>query len=568
MQWFKMRRMGVAIAVATPLAQTVPAGASGDSMAEGVSGWTVHDIFTVGETLSGTTGAINPTTAGDYAAAGKLDGLGAYELDEYTVRVFANHELNHFQGHGFEVSDGDGGTFSMFGARISYFDIDKETQTIVDGGIAINAIYDANGNIATDLSFQPNLFAGFNRFCSASLFEAHEFGGERGFEDRIYFAGEEYGRQNSPGGGAWALDPETGNMWHLPDLGRGAWENVAVLDTGRENEVAVMLADDSAPFDFGGVAGDEAAPLFLYVGEKDPGGDFPAQNGLRGGALFVWVANNGATSPTDFNGSGKLKGRWVQIDNSPTGPPSLDGSTGFDLFGYPTQGTLWLRARAVGAFGFSRPEDIATNPENGTEVALASTGVADYEGGVDSFGTIYSLKTHFRNMEATLKIVYDGDADPTRALRSPDNLDWAADGRLYIQEDKAANQTLGGEPLFGPGAANPNEAGIVHMKKNGNSIERIANIDRSVVLDPSTAGTPVDLLAGFAGAWESSGILDVSRLFGEEEGTLFVFDVQAHGISVQDLVNADSRIVDGDLVEGGQLLFLEAPVLEATNDDD
>ncbi len=570
----KLRLMVTVVAVLTLVAQTVPAGAAGHSMAVGVGGWTVDPIFTVGETITGTSGALNPTTAGDYAPAGVLDGLGAYELDDETVRVFANHELLHFRGYGYEVSDGAGGTFTMRGARISYFDIDKDTRTIVDSGIAINTIYDANGAIATDLSFQNEPYApffgdpsdsaplaGFSRFCSGSLFEAAEWGGgKRGLENRIYFAGEEDGGGfNSVGGGEWALDPETGNIWHLPDLGRGGWENVAVLDTGRKNTVAVVLADDTSPFDFDGDETDEAAPMYLYIGEKDPGGDFPAQNGLRGGDLFVWVADDGTTSPAGFNGSGKLKGRWVEIDNSPTGTPSLDGTSGFDRFGYPTQGTLWLRAQALGAFGFSRPEDVATNPKDGREFVLASTGVDTYVGGADTFGTVYTMKTNFNTMAAALEIVYDGDADPTRALRSPDNLDWADDGRLYIQEDEAEEDTLGGEPLFGPGAVNPNEAGIVRMKKNGNSIERIANIDRSVVLDPSTAGTPVDQDAGDAGEWESSGILDVSTLFDEKKGTLFLFDVEAHGIEDQDDFNADSRITDGDLVEGGQLSFLSAP---------
>ena len=97
------------------------------------------------------------------------------------------------------------------------------------------------------------------------------------------------------------------------------------------------------------------------------------------------------------------------------------------------------------------------------------------------------------------------------------------------------------------------------MTKNGEKLEQIAEIDRSVVLDPTTAGTPVDQDAGAAGEWESSGIVDVSALFGEAPGTLFLFDVQAHGIADQDDFNADSRITDGDLVEGGQLSFLIAP---------
>ncbi|MGI9606033.1 MAG: endonuclease/exonuclease/phosphatase family protein [Acidimicrobiales bacterium] len=523
------------------------------SMMVGLGDWEVEPIFTVGETING------------YTPAGVLDGMGAFELDDDTVRVLVNHELLHFRGYPFSVSNG----FSMTGARISYFDIDKDSKQIVDAGLAINTVYDANGLMATDLSFQPNNLAGFSRFCSGSLFEPHEFGNGKGLEDRIYMAGEEDGGFfSSVGGAEWALDPETGDIWHLPDLGRGAWENVTFIDTGSRDTVGVLLADDTSPFDFDGDGVVEAAPLFLYVGEKDPNGDFPARNGLRGGDLFVWVADDGSTTPSDFNTSGHLRGTWVEVDNS-TGPASNDGSTGYDNFGNPTQGNLWLQAKELGAFGFSRPEDIATNPDNGREAVFASTGVDNYDGGSDSFGTIYKVKTNFRKMSAKLTIVYDGDADPTRALRSPDNLDWADDGRLYIQEDEAEETTIFGEPLFGPGAANPNEAGIVSMKPNGKKIERIANIDRSVVLDPTTAGTPVDQDAGNAGEWESSGILDVSDLFDEDDGTLFLFDVEAHGIEDQDDFNADSRITDGDLVEGGQLSFLfDSDEVDFPDDDD
>lgn len=40
-------------------------------------------------------------------------------------------------------------------------------------------------------------------------------------------------------------------------------------------------------------------------------------------------------------------------------------------------------------------------------------------------------------------------------------------------------------------------------------------------------------------------------------GSLFLFNIQAHGIEDQEDVNLSSRINDDDLVEGGQLLFLE-----------
>ena len=39
--------------------------------------------------------------------------------------------------------------------------------------------------------------------------------------------------------------------------------------------------------------------------------------------------------------------------------------------------------------------------------------------------------------KAELSILYDGDGDPDAALRSPDNIDWADNGYIYAQEDRA-----------------------------------------------------------------------------------------------------------------------------------
>ena len=38
-----------------------------------------------------------------------------------------------------------GGSFSLTGARVSYFDIDKATRRVVGSGPAYDAIYDATG---------------------------------------------------------------------------------------------------------------------------------------------------------------------------------------------------------------------------------------------------------------------------------------------------------------------------------------------------------------------------------------------------------------------------------------
>jgi hypothetical protein len=536
-----------ALALGVAVAQALPAGAAtGDpSMFEGENGFAATPIHTVGDSY------------GDYTPVGVNDGLGAFELDGSTVRVLVNHELGQGDGNQYEVGDGQGGSFALTGARVSYFDVDKTSREIVGAGPAYDAIFDANGQRATDASFLQNGFTGLSRLCSASLFEPHQFGGGRGFEDRVFLTGEEDGGSFNPIGGAeWALDPETGSLWALPDLGRGAWENATVLDTGSTETVAVVLSDDTSPFDVDGDGDNEAAPLYLYVGTKDAGGDFAARNGLRGGTLHVWVPRPDRTTPAEFTANGTLVGDWVALDTS-QGTPSEDGSSGYDSYGYPTQRNLWTQAEELGAFGFSRPEDVATNPAQGNELVLASTGRSSYVGGADTVGTVYTVVTEFgkNKVKGKVTIIYDGDADPQQQLRSPDNVDWADDGHIYVQEDSAA------DGIFGAGAANPNEASIVRMDSTGHGLTRVGHIDRDVLLDnsvadPTSAG---DQDAGEVGAWETSGIVDVSTLFGESAGSLFLFDVQAHGIDDQADFNADSRLVDDDLKEGGQILFLTAP---------
>ena len=544
MKWLTLSSAALAAGV---LAQT----AAAQSMASGTNGYTVSDpIFTVGETI------------GAYTPPGILDGMGATELDASTVRLFVNHELLNFRGYAYDLSDGNGGTYSLTGARVSYFDVDKATRQVIGSGLAYDRVYDNNGNLATDNTFLQEGFAGFSRFCSANLFEAGTFN----LEDTIFLTNEEDGGAfNGVGGNYWALDVENNELWAVPALGRGAWESATFVDLGIQNLVAVICADDQSPFDADGDGEDEAAPLYAYIGVKKPNGNFLERNGLDVGFNFVLVPDTGETSPLEFNNSGFLNFTWQPINNYPE--PALaseDGSSGYDEYGYPTQRNLWTQAEALGAFGFSRPEDIDTNPANPRQVILASTGVDTYAvdpvtgNGADTFGTTYLVDVDISG-NGLLVINYDGDGDPRRALRSVDNLAWSTDGFIYCQEDRAETDTLSGdEVLFGDGAVNPNEAGIVRVSTGGQTV-RVANIDRSVVLDGSLADPTlaVDVDAGSVGAWESSGIIDVSDLFGEEPGSLYLFDVQAHGIEDQTDFNPESRINDDDLVEGGQILFLE-----------
>ena len=592
------------------------------SQVTGLNGYTVDPIFTVGDTITGTTGALNSTTAGNYTPIGILDGTGAYELDENTVRIFVNHEVGNTAGYAYTLASGA----TLTGTRVSYFDIDKATLDVVDAGLAYDTIYNRAGQVVgsngatLDTSSGPG---GLNRFCSANLIEAEVFGDDRGFVDTIFFTGEE-----TTGGTEFALDVATGELWALPWLGRAAWESVTEVDTGNTTHVALLVGDDrsGAFVDLNG-DGDTAdsgegvgpvAPILLYVGTKDTSADanFIERNGLADGKLYVWVADDTANAtdaieltPADFFATGAdLDGKFVEIDiynpdgllavdgsdnptinnpNNLTVPPAApisiqDGELGYDSLGFATQGQQDKMAIDVQAFRFARPEDVSTNPNDGTQVVLASTGNGTAAEN-DSWGTTYLIDINFNNIStgditANVEILYAGDDSgngvftaPDFGLRSPDNLDWADDGFIYLQEDDAVDVP----PGFG--GASGEEASIWRIDPSAENpaatLIRVAQVDRTGA--PATQSDSTNA-AGDIGNWETSGVLDVSTLFGNDPGELLIFDVQAHGLVNGTIITATN--IDGNgngtvtanenLVQGGQLSFLIAPQATLVQDED
>lgn len=503
------------------------------------TGYLVNPIFTMGDTIEGSTGALNSSSAGNFSPPGTPDGIGAYALNANTVRVFVNHEIevpaSGSAGFPFQLTNGT--ILTKGGARITYFDIDKTSRRVVDAGLAIARMYDRNGNVVTNSS-QLEL-GGLDRMCSASLYEPNLWGTGRGFVDRIYITGEETSTSfgHPHGGTYWALDTSNGDFWALPDLGRGSWENAALVDTGTTTHVALLLGDDA-----------QSTPLYLYVGVKDtaPTANFIQRNGLSGGQLYAWKADNGNTTPQQFNGTGATRtGTWVAVNARNA---AAAGTARHDAAGYKNDTTLHSEADSLGAFSFSRPEDLSTSPTDGSIVAFASTGRGSVYP-LDNWGDTYILDLSFSvagaPLASTLRILYDGDdvgggqfMSPEEGLRCPDNMDWADDGFIYVQEDQS-NQV-------GSFGAAGEDTSIWRLDSTTGQATRIAQIDRETVLPlGSTDGNTGDF-----GNWESSGIVDVSSLFGQAAGTLFLFDVQAHSVT-NGLISAKT------LYEGGQLCFLE-----------
>jgi hypothetical protein len=479
-------------------------------------GWKAIPVFTVSETIDG------------YQPTGILDGIGAVPLNDGYVRVLVNSELSEGNGYAYSLANGT----QLTGARVSYFDVQRTTLKVKDAGLAYDTIYDRQGNVVTDpaqVNEDGNAIDGFARFCSGRSV----FAGQYNFDDAIFFAGEESSKPFHPHGGTeWALDIASGDIWAVPAMGRAAWENVTPIAIDDPDKVAILGGDDV-----------QAAPLYLFIGQKNSGsGNFLDRNGLENGTLYCWAADNGDLDPQSFNGNGASRaGSWVQLDVQ---DPSMAGRDGYDAFGYLDGDTLRTAADALGCFSFSRPEDLHENPANPTQVAFASTG----RGGLypaDNWGTLYVVDVDLDTMTADVTILFDGDDTPVpdAGLRSPDNLVWAYDGYIYVQEDRSTSPSS----LFG--ADTGIDASLWQVDPATGDLVRIAEVDDDVVA-PEDA---TNICAGVLGCWETSGVLDVTDLFETAEGeTLLILDVQAHGI--RDGAIGDNPLLD----EGGQLLFLSS----------
>ena len=470
-------------------------------------GYDVEVLYTIGDSVAG------------FTATGVPDGQGAYRLNNNTIRILVNSEIGNTKGYSYLLASGA----ELLGARINYIDVNNAGQ-VVGGGLAHDTIYDRTGALVTNESQVrgPGITAGgFSRFCSANLVEANTFGPGKGAADRLFLVGEE------SGGTMWILNTEKGELWAAPDLGYGGWEAATMVDTGSTNTVAYFMGDDGPAA--------EGAPLYLYVGTKKADGNTLERNGLVGGQLYYWKSNSAVINEDGLAEGATNSGVWVAINAQ---DKSNAGQSGYDAQGYKLATTLRNEVFAGGGFMGYRVEDVDYNPNNPNQIAFNTTGGgSNARAGDDKFGSVWTLDLAFNAggtapVSAVLKHLYDGDAADNQQLgvRSPDNLAWSKDGNIYVMEDKST--TFEGS-----------EASIFKLNATTGDAERILVMNRGAALPAGQT----DKEAASLGAWESSGIVDVSELYGNTPGTDFFFAVQAHGVT-------GGAIDAQNLVEGGQIL--------------
>ncbi|MCI0395166.1 MAG: PhoX family protein, partial [Chloroflexi bacterium] len=500
------------------LAGPTPLTDDGPYVKPAMPGVTVEPILTVAEAVPQTS-----EPGQTYRLVGKTDGLGAYAAGGQ-VGLFLNHEIA-----------GDDATEPLVnrpfvnGAFISHYLLTPGSPAVLSGDLAFGAVLTRVGNGWRDDTAE--WLAGdkrFERFCSGYL-----AGPAEGFGEWIYLTGEEigFGGFNDLGGAAVAV--AGGVAYVLPEMGHFSKENVVILPGTGSKTVAFALED--GPSDLNN-------QLFMYVGTKNPTGATPVERaGLVGGSLYFFRSTvTGWTNEYDYHkGDSLLGGEWVAVDSV-----LLPGETVATMDAQTLNG----RVAAAGAFAFIRIEDGEADVSSPGDFYFVTTGSGYTLGSqiVNRLGRLYQLVVDVDDPAGgapTLDILLEGDAgDP---IVNPDNVAINGRGQMLIQEDVGSSQ----QGAYLEALGRDTSIWLYDLPGDdwGGSgwLMRVAEIDQTAV-PPG--------YRGIAGAWESSGVIDVAEIYGP--GT-WLLDVQAFTITSLGASQLQGSPADLHVSGGGQLLLLD-----------
>jgi hypothetical protein len=480
------------------------------AMLTALGGASVLPIITVGETLGG------------YRFEAIPDGISVMAGKKGAVDAYVNHETSTvpfpyvLPEPNIENSRND-----FDNAQVSHLRLSLENAGVLKGKLVIRSR------------------SNFQRFCSNFLATAAE-----GFDMPLLFTNEEATDLVNRTGEAWpagedaeqaglvvAFDPQTKQSRSIYGLGRMNHENTVAIPG---YDQAVLLTDDdtfAAP----------SAQLYMYLA-ADRSAVWNDQ-----GTLYGFVSDDPLINDYgDMSGASSVSGSFLQVPDE-----IADG----DQTGLET----WSNDNNV--FQFIRTEDIAYDRNTPNVVYVGDTGepraIADPETGRLKRGPsgtegpwpngrVFRMELNPEDplQVDSFSILIDADEggyDNPDAVHNIDNLE-TTENSILIQEDPGShNQVAPGDPVW------PTARIWLYDLALG-TLTEVARVDQS--------GDPLANL----GAWESSGIVDVSDFFGP--GT-FLVDVQAHTIFVETAPGPDQLPPEGpDWLykrEGGQLLLLTIP---------
>ena len=525
------------------------------SMLTGVaSGSTVTPLLTVGDTL-----------ANGYRYESIPDGIAMWAKNKKKIDLYVNHETSLVPFPYTPSAPTEANSQNDFeNAQLSHLELAPHTAGILSGELAITS------------------HDNYQRFCSNFLADE-----ENGFDKPLVFTNEEgidwvkregfafpatVGADDARQIGAVvAHDPRNGKSEPIWGMGRLNHENsVAVPGYGYP---VLLTGDDS----FVNVPAQSQVYSYIAKDSKSVWRDE--------GELWAFVSDTPGINDYDDIAPGsnpQIKGHFVQVPKNIATGRNPDGT---DLMstdvGYPPPpNTGWQTVNGVGidgpqwvlehwsdlndVFQFTRIEDMAYDKRPGMQNVVymadsgrgtAVTGTFVPRAGLSTNGRIWKmvLDPHHPTQVTSLTILVDGDTKPVKdptAIHQPDNLESTVNG-LLVTEDPGSSQQ------FNPGEANATTARLMHYRFSTGEITVAARVDQSADEGP----TDVDAApAGKLGAWESTGVVDVSSVFGADT---FLINVQAHTLWIEKAPGRDDVAPPGpDYTfkrEGGQLLLIRIP---------
>jgi hypothetical protein len=432
-------------------------------------------------------GATNPDGTA-WRFVGIPDGIGAFDNGNGTATVLVNHEIG--------AANGAVREHGAVGAFVSRLVVDIDTLEVLgadDLGETVHR-YDA----ATGTFFAGTTAIG--RLCSADLAPVSAFfdaASGKGTQDRIYLNGEEVGAEGRAF--AWvATGEEEGDVYELPWLGKFSWENAVANPNAGEKTVVVGL-DDSSP-----------GQVYVYVGEKKGEGDAVERAGLTDGQLW------GIRASFDLDSDDSPERSAFLLEEL----GDVSGMTGVQLQEASTE-------RGVTEFG--RPEDGAWDTQDPNRFYFATTGYStDANRAPTRLWALDFIDAARPELGGTVTQLLDG----SEGIRSLDNLAVSGSGRVVLQED--------------PGA----EARSARVWEYDPASDGLAELARH---DPARFGDETGRAPAlpFNTNEESSGVVDVTGIFGRDGGEAYLLDVQAHYP-----FGAPGSSGRTEIVEGGQLLLM------------
>jgi len=527
-------------------------------------GTEIKPIITVGDTIGG------------YRYEAIPDGISLLPSGKNEAHVFVNHETSTVP-------------FPYPVGALNDFDNAQASRLVIRNG---GAILDASMII-------PSI-AGYHRFCSSFLGTS-----ATGFSRPILFNNEE--------GIDWVN--ETGTQWPATEGADNAREIGAVVASdvtaagtpyktiwgmGRlnhENSVGVpgygkpvlLSGDDS----FNQVAAQ--SQVYAYI--ADDADAVWADTGT----LYAFVPDDAYASVNDYfdfaiNSTTDISGHFIPVPKAiATGKDAAGNDVtsadffeddGVTPFPPPPSNGTWQRGPGVtsgpgidgpqwvlehwgdmhNVFQFLRIEDIATDKRPGMSnvIYLADSGRGlreDQAFAPQAFrstnGRIWKMVLDPSNPTTvrSLTVLIEGDDNPVKTvgeIHQPDNLETTPNG-LYVTEDPGSAQQFDATQQVSD-AARATTARLWQYKFSGTGTDGTLGVVAKVDQSADEGPTDVDSAAapGRWGEWESTGIVDVSSIFGPGK---FLINVQAHTLFVEQQVVTSWT----NKREGGQLLLITIP---------